>query len=420
MKILLSAFACAPNTGSEPGVGWRWATELAKEHEVVVVTDITRRSLIEPYLAENPVPGLRIAYYRPTWLSTAPLNSSTAQLLYTVWQFGLWRFAKSLHRVERFDVAMHVTYGVFRHPSFLGFLGIPFVFGPLGGGEDAPGRLKRSIKGREKIKEWLRAAINKVSLLDPFLWVAFARTTSILVKTEDTKNALPWPFRHRALVYPEIGIDTLQGVAPSHRAAVDPLRVLFAGRLLGWKGAHLAVRAVALARSRGVRIDFTLLGQGPYEAELHRLAASLGCHGEVNWIKQIPQQELFALYRTMHCFLFPSLHDSSGNVVLEAQANGLPVVCLALGGPATLVSDQTAIVVPVDGDETDVVDRLSLALEKLSENEALRLGMAEMAIQHAASFTWSGRALGALATVSGVDADSALPSSRKLVDLESH
>ena len=42
MKILLSAFACAPNTGSEPGVGWRWAIELAKQHEVVVVTDATR------------------------------------------------------------------------------------------------------------------------------------------------------------------------------------------------------------------------------------------------------------------------------------------------------------------------------------------------------------------------------------------
>lgn len=401
MKILLSAFACAPNTGSEPGVGWRWAIELAKQHDVVVVTDATRRPLIEPFLAAHPVTGLSVKYFRPFWLRAVPLNSWTAQLLYTAWQFSLWRFAKRLHRAEKFDVAMHVTYGVFRHPSFLGYLGIPFVFGPLGGGEDAPWRLKHSIRGREKFKELLRAALNKASLLDPFLWIAFAGASSILVKTKDTRDALPWPFRKRALVYPEIGIDTPPAVSPNMRAAGEPLRVLFAGRLLGWKGAHLAIRAVDLARSRGIPVDFTVVGRGPYEAELHRLAKTLGGHGQVNWISQIPQQDLFVLYRTMHCFLFPSLHDSSGNVVLEAQANGLPVVCLAVGGPATLVRDESAIVIPINGDETSVVDGLAAALQRLFENEDQRLEMTEAAIQHAASFTWSGRAFGALATISG-------------------
>lgn len=401
MKILLSAFACAPNTGSEPGVGWRWAIELAKQHEVVVVTDATRRSLIEPFLAANPVAGLRVLYFRPSCLRSTPLNSWTAQLLYTGWQFGLWGFAKRLHRTEKFDVAMHVTYGVFRHPSFLGYLGIPFVFGPLGGGEDAPWRLKHSISGREKIKELLRAALNKASLLDPFLWIAFAGASSILVKTQDTRNALPWPFRRRALVYPEIGIDTPAAVVPCTRGAHEPLRVLFAGRLLGWKGAHLAIRAVALARAHGVPVDFTVVGRGPYESALYRLTKTLGEHGQVNWISQIPQQNLFALYGTMHCFLFPSLHDSSGNVVLEAQANGLPVICLEVGGPATLVRDESAIVIPINGDETSVVEGLAAALQRLFENETQRLEMAEAAIHHAASFTWNGRAYGALATISG-------------------
>lgn len=401
MKILLSAFACAPNTGSEPGVGWRWAIELAKQHEVVVVTDATRRPLIEPFLAAHPVAGLSVKYFRPAWLHSVPLNSWTAQLLYTAWQFGLLGFAKRLQRAEKFDVAMHVTYGVFRHPSFLGYLGIPFVFGPLGGGEDAPWRLKRSIRGREKIKELLRAALNKVSLLDPFLWIAFAGASSILVKTQDTRNALPWPFRRRALVYPEIGIDTPPAVELCQRAAHEPLRVLFAGRLVGWKGAHLAIRAVALARARGVPVDFTAVGRGPYESALYCLTKTLGEHGQVNWISQIPQQNLFALYGTMHCFLFPSLHDSSGNVVLEAQANGLPVICLEVGGPATLVRDESAIVIPINGDETSVVEGLAAALQRLFENEAQRLEMAEAAIRHAASFSWNGRAYGALATISG-------------------
>lgn len=398
MKILLSAFAFAPNVGSEPGVGWRWAAELGKHHEVTVVTDVTRRPLVEADGVQLP-PSVHVVYFRPAWLRTMPLNSATAPLLYTLWQFGLLGFARKLQHEHAFDLAIHCTYGVFRHPSFLGYLGIPFVFGPVGGGEDAPLALKRSIRGREKIKELLRSLLNKVALFDPFLWAAYARAALILTKTEDTRQALPWPFRRRAIVYPEIGIDAPVGIDPVLRQPNEPLRVLFAGRLLGWKGAHLAIRAVAQAFAKGAPLEFTLLGKGPFEPELRKLAAELGIEDRIRWVSQMPQRELFALYRTMHCFLFPSLHDSSGNVVLEAQANGLPVVCLDLGGPATLVTPETALVVSTAGrGEVEVVSGLAAALEQLAGDENFRLKMAKSAsIRVANSMSWESRVEGALA-----------------------
>lgn len=402
MKILLSAFAFAPHVGSEPGVGWRWAAELGKQHEVTVVTDATRRALVEADGVQLS-PNVRVVYFRPPWLRAMPLNSATAPLLYTLWQFGLLGFARRLQRQQGFDLAIHCTYGVFRHPSFLGYLGIPFVFGPVGGGEDAPLALKRSIHGREKIKELLRSLLNKAALFDPFLWAAYARTTLILTKTEDTRQALPWPFRRRAIVYPEIGIDAPANVQPSARQPGEPLRVLFAGRLLGWKGAHLAIRAVAQAAAQGVPIEFTLLGKGPFEPELRKLAAQMGAQNSIRWVSQMPQQELFALYRSMHCFLFPSLHDSSGNVVLEAQANGLPVICLDLGGPATLVTPETALVVPTHGrDEAGVVVSLAAALVKLAEDDSKRMAMALMALTHVGTtMTWENRVRGVLRLVEG-------------------
>lgn len=397
MKILLSAFAFAPNLGSEPGVGWRWAAELAKHHEVTVITDVTRRILVEAVGVALP-PNVRVVYYRPVLLRSVPLNSTTAQLLYTAWQFGLLGFARSLQHEEGFDLAIHCTYGVFRHPSFLGYLGIPFVFGPVGGGEDAPLALKRSIRGREKIKGLLRSLLNKVALFDPFLWAAYAKSTLILTKTEDTRRALPWPFRRRAIVYPEIGIDAPTGIQAQTRQPGEPLRVLFAGRLLGWKGAHLAIRAVASAMAQGVPIEFTLLGKGPFEAELRKVAKVVGIHDRMQWIGQMPQQELFALYRSMHCFLFPSLHDSSGNVVLEAQANGLPVICLDLGGPATLVTSDTAIVVSTrNQDENGVVRGLAAAVTQLAIDEARRETMGWAAIAHVGTdMSWGSRVAGVI------------------------
>lgn len=397
MKILLSAFAFAPNAGSEYGVGWRWAAELARNHEVTVVTDITRKDLIETEGVQLP-PNLRVAYFRPVWLQKVPLSSRTAQFLYTAWQFSLLGFARRLHREKSFDLAIHCTYGVFRHPSFLGFLGIPFIFGPVGGGEDAPLSLKRSIRGSEKIKELLRSLLNKAALFDPFLWAAYAKSTLILTKTEDTRQALPWPFRERALVYAEIGIDAPDGIAPYPRQPDEPLRVLFAGRLLGWKGAHLAIRSVATAVAQGIPVEFTLLGKGPFESELRKVAASVGLQDSIRWVSQMPQQELFALYQTMHCLLFPSLHDSSGNVVLEAQANGLPVICLDLGGPATLVTAETAIVVSTRGErEEGVIQGLSDAIVQLASDETRRIAMGKAALAHVGTtMTWKNRVDGAL------------------------
>ena len=54
LKILMSAFACEPEEGSEPEVGWRWAMLMSEENEVVVVTQEKNRKHIEPFLERNP------------------------------------------------------------------------------------------------------------------------------------------------------------------------------------------------------------------------------------------------------------------------------------------------------------------------------------------------------------------------------
>jgi len=398
MRILLSAFSCAPHQGSEPGVGWRWALELAREHDVVVLTDTTRRALIEPELACRPVPRLRVIYVRPRWLQALPLNARTAQVLYLLWQFSLLPTARRLHQEHAFDLAWHITYGVFRHPSFLGLLGIPFVFGPVGGGEDVPWTLKRSIGGSQALREWGRYLANRLALIDPLLRWSLSRAVLILVKTQESRAALPAPCRARSQVWSEIGVDAAADARPSLRSSHQPLRALFAGRLLGLKGVHLALRAVALARSRGVPVELRIAGQGPYESPLRALATELQLPPEaVQWLGQVPQQRLFELYREAHCLLFPSLHDSSGNVVLEAQAQACPVVCLDCGGPAALLGQGAGIAIPVDGaTEQAVVSGMAAALERLHADEPARQAMGIAAHQHALQASWHERVQGAL------------------------
>ncbi len=401
MNILLSVFACAPNTGSETGVGWRWAVELARAgHNVVAITDETRRSAIDAELSARPVPGLRVEYFRPAWLRAVTLNSRTAQLLFSAWQYWLVPRARELHAVNKFDVAIHLTYGVFRTPCFLGRLGIPLIFGPVGGGEDAPWSLKRGLPARELMKELVRTSIIKLAKINPFLIYSLSKSTLILTKTDDTRLALPGGFESRAANFHEIGIDLSgQQSEPTRncRNKSKPLEILFAGRLLGWKGVHLVLKATAAALAKGRAVHLTIVGSGPLEGWLKKLAADLGLGEHVTWHAQMSQQAFFQIYKQMHCFLFPSLHDSSGNVVLEALSFGLPVVCLNIGGPATLVDESCAHVIAVQGaSQAEVVEQLAVALCKLSDDEGERLKMSAAAQRRAASMTWASRPAGAL------------------------
>lgn len=404
MKILLSVFACAPTGGSELGGGWNWAMELAREHEVVALTDIARRSAIEAAHAECPLPAnLRFVFFRPLGLGRVPLNSWTANLLYSAWQYTLLPTARHLHRAERFDLAIHLTYGVFRTPSFLGFLRIPFVFGPVGGGEDSPFCLRQSMPLLAQLRELFRTVLIAVSRWNPLLRLALGKASVIFVRTNATRAALPLHLWGRCLQFQEIGtnvFDAGNSISLSQRDAGAPLELLIVTRLLPWKGVQFAMRALAETLRRGTAARLTIVGKGPYLRWLQRVEHRLGLSGHINWIGHIPQNVLLSSYRNYHAFIFPSLHDSGGNVVLEALAGGLPVICLDLGGPATLVDDACSLIVHTKGlDEKSLSQSIADTICILASDEPRRMTMGQAALHRASTFKWQGRIGGAMALI---------------------
>ncbi len=112
------------------------------------------------------------------------------------------------------------------------------------------------------------------------------------------------------------------------------INVLYAGRLTKEKGVDLLAGAFEAARSRDPRLHLVLAGGGP-EEEL--LRERLGEHATfLGWQHGA---ELARTYASADVFLFASQTDTFGNVLLEAQASGLPVVAVAQGGPVSLIND---------------------------------------------------------------------------------
>jgi glycosyltransferase involved in cell wall biosynthesis len=112
------------------------------------------------------------------------------------------------------------------------------------------------------------------------------------------------------------------------------IAVMYSGRITREKGIELLADAFLRARSCDHRLHLVLAGGGP---EQQRLADRLGEH--VTFLGWLDGVDLARAYAEADVFLFPSATDTFGQVILEAQASGLPVVAVAEGGPLSLIDD---------------------------------------------------------------------------------
>src|SRR5262245_41888500 len=163
------------------------------------------------------------------------------RLHYALWQCGAYWLARRLCRDVQFDVVHHLTYGVFRHPSFLAFLGVPFVFGPVGGGETAPPALRKTFPIRAHFADIVRDIANRAVRFDPLMGAVFRRSALTLCKTAETLGRIPARFRSKCMVQVELGMDEHAVVRRGSKDRSGPFRVLYVGRLVCWKGLHLGL-----------------------------------------------------------------------------------------------------------------------------------------------------------------------------------
>ena len=229
LRILMSAYACEPHRGSEPGIGWHWATRLARTgHHVCVLTRANNRAPIEGVLEASPVPNLRFVYYDlPEWMRRWKKRAGLSRLYYLLWQWGAYGVARRLCREARYDLVHHITFGVFRLPSFMAFLGLPFVFGPVGGGESAPWSLRKTFPLRGYVIDLFRDIANWVVRVDPLMAAVFRRSDATLCKTGETLQSIPSRFRDKCLVQVELGTEGGTAMPPRARREEEGFRVLY-------------------------------------------------------------------------------------------------------------------------------------------------------------------------------------------------
>lgn len=391
LKVLVSAYACEPGKGSEPGVGWNWVRQIARFHDVWVLTRESNRKLIEDDQRENPWPNVQWIYYdTPQWTRFWKRGTRGVQIYYYMWQIGIYRLAKRLHTQEKFDIVHHITFGNYWLPSFLPYLDAPFVWGPVGGGENAPASFHKTFSFRNRVFERVRDVIRGIAHINPFVRMNARRSRIALVKANETGDSLrKLGAKHVEQVF-EAGIhpheyDSLSQLNIREDGA---LRLVSIGRMLHWKGFHLGLMAFAEFCKQSPDSEYWLIGGGREKDNLRELVKSLGIADKVQFLGSIPRSEVLERLQECDVLVHPSLHDSGGWVCMEAMAAGRPVLCLNLGGPAVQVTPEVGITVEANTPEQAVQD-LAAAMQQLQQEPQTRMAMAQAARQRIVNyFMW--------------------------------
>ena len=387
LKVLLSAYACRPGEGSEPGVGWQVARELAKHHKIWVITRENNRPYIEVELNKNSIPGLNFIYCdTPKWLVKLNLKQQIVYLHYYVWQIQAYFSARQLHQKVGFDLVHHVTYVRYSSPSFLSLLPIPFIWGPVGGGESAPKTFWPDFSLRGKVYEIFRNLARRLGELDPFVRLTARQSVLAGGTTEDTAERLRKLGAKNVQVISQLGLSEQEIAQLAKYGQSEPTAVRFisVGRLLHWKGFHLGLRAFAQADLPD-NAEYWIVGDGPERSRMESLAEELGIDHRVKFWNKLSREE--TLQKLAGCFalVHPSLHESGGLVCLEAMAAGRPVICLNLGGPAIQVIEETGFKVSADTPE-QVVRDLARSMVKLAQDLELWQRMSQAAQKRVSEF----------------------------------
>lgn len=170
----------------------------------------------------------------------------------------------------------------------------------------------------------------------------------------------------------------------AHGIAADAMVVLYVGRIAREKGLEHALRAMQQLSTNAPQIRFVFVGDGPYEAELRAAAPSSAI-----FTGRLSGAPLSTAYASSDVFLFPSVTDTFGNVLLEAMASGLVVVSADAGNTRELVGTDRGVIVPVEQRDA-IADALRSLDHDRARHDAIRDSARIWARQRTWTQVWNG------------------------------
>lgn len=376
IKVLVNAYACSPNMGSEPGMGWNWVSNIAKYCELYIITEEEFRDKIEAVVPILPQ-GENMHFY------FLPVSQEVRDMC---WNQGDWRFyghyrkwqkkalevAQKICSEQKIDIVHHLNMIGFREPGYLWKLeGYKYVWGPVGGMETMPVAYLKGAGVQSILFNLLKNVINTLQYrVHPRVLKAAKHSDAIVAATRGCQLKMQRCYHKDVELLNETGCYP-QETAGKEAGSKAQFNMMWCGKLDFRKRLDLAIRIVAELKDLNVKLH--VAGSGDRE-KYQKLARTIGIEDKIEWHGQVNHEEINGLMQQSDVFLFTSIMDATSTVVMEAIQNQLPVVCFDTCGFGTVVDETIGVKIPLSYPDKSVKD-FATELRKLYND---RQGLAQL------------------------------------------
>ncbi|MBR3133122.1 MAG: glycosyltransferase [Clostridia bacterium] len=394
--ILISSYACEPNSGSEPGIGWNWANELSKYYKVIVITRENNKEKIENNYKDNK--NLKFFYCEvPKILRFWKKGQRGIHLYYWLWQKKCYSIAKKICKEYSPDYSMTLTFGNMWLPTYMDKLPCKFIWGPLGGGEGVPKELLKAVGFKQKILEIIRN-INKIIPITNLRFKSICKNSHIIiVRTKDSLNCIPKKYKDKCITILETGISTddiekfkviLENNLDNEKKDIN---LVISGRMVQFKLFGLAVDSFSKLCDYYPNIKLNVIGDGPERSKLLKKVDDLHINNNVVFHGKLSRDEALKIMSNCNAVIISSAREGGSWILFESMLLKKPIVCFDTSGMSMTVDNTTGRIIPVMKYEK-AIDVFAEKCKELLNNPELTLELGNNAYKKVINeFTWENR-----------------------------
>lgn len=364
LSVLINAYACSPNMGSEPGMAWNWCVNLAKHCELHIITEGEFRNKIEAVLPSLPQGKNMHFYYNPVSEEIRRMcwNQGDWRFYkhYRDWQWKTYLMAKEIIQQHSIDIVHQLNMIGFREPGYLWKIeNKPFVWGPIGGLKQFPDAYLQNAGLKMRLFNKLKNRINIFQVKhDKRVNMAFRKADLLISSIPDSYKAIKIYKRLESVIIPETGCFTDKiRTFGSDKIKHTGFNLLWVGKFDFRKQLEIALRTVAALKHRP-DIKLIICGTGTEQQILYykNLSGDLGIDQQIEWKGGLANQKVLVEMANADLFFFTSVSEDTSTVVLEAVSCNLPVLCFDTCGMGYVINDKVGIKISLSNPKQSVTD----------------------------------------------------------------
>lgn len=354
-KVLIIAYACEPNKSSEPGVGWNFVKQISSFMDVTVLTRANNKNSIQSQKNMNvsflffdlPIFFQKIKKKIPFGL----------QLYYHIWQIFAYRKLKKIIKNEKFDVLHHLTFAVTKNIPPMKNFNIPFILGPMGGGDTIPYGFVKKMGVLAILNELIYKFLHfKSYYLSIKTYHARKKINAFIFRTSSSMNNFPFVNKSKIHLISESAFNFDIEYNHSKESCENFLKIICVGRLIKSKGYEYALKGFHFFIKNGGIGSLTIIGEGEEKNALVKYTEENNLSSFINFKGFIPNNDVINELKNSHVLIHPSFREGGSWSIMESMFYGNPVICFDTSGPKDMVTSETGILVDLDNPKKSIID----------------------------------------------------------------